>query len=271
MSDEGRNYVKAYSPFTGTTFWVHYVLGDLANWQHGYEVFVGNKRLTEEWPFSLRAVERAMTDLIDGGYLVVVTRPAPGRPVRYRFEFKGADHLARQSGARTDFGARQPGANVRQPGARTPAKTEIAPITNRNINKKGTELAEDLASSAPAQGPTDGEHSPSGKTRPPVAKGEVAKGELGKPRARDALFDAMAECCGYDLAQLTKSGARMIGTATSDIRNLHATPAQVWDKARIYKELHPTWELTPMSLVVHGHVEVSTLGQKKSPLLGLPF
>lgn len=75
----------------------------------------------------------------------------------------------------------------------------------------------------------------------------------------------MAECCGYDLAQLTKSGARMIGTATSDIRNPQATSAQVWDKARIYKELHPKWELTPMSLVKYWAELQPEKVEQKSP------
>ncbi len=258
MSDEGRNYVKQYSPFTGSTFWVHYVLGDLANWQHGYEVFVGNRRLTEEWPFSLRAVERAMTDLIDGGYLVVVTPPAPGRSVRYRFEFKGAEHLARQSGGRTDPDTRQSGANGRQSGGRTsanlaltPAKSEIAPITNRiinrNVNRNGTQLAEDLASSSPAQASTDAEKSTNGNTQTPTTMAPTA----AKTRPQDLLFDAVAEVCGIIPAELTSSARGALNNALKALRAVKATPNEIRARAAEYRKRWPNATLTPSSLAKH--------------------
>lgn len=101
MSDEGRNHVKRHSPFTGTTFWFHYVLGDLANDQHDYEIYFGDKRFAAEWPFSLRAIARARKELVDAGFLTVIDdRSGPGRPIRYRFEFYIPEGNARQNGNR---------------------------------------------------------------------------------------------------------------------------------------------------------------------------
>ena len=78
MSDEARHYVKTHSPYAGQTFWLHYVLGDIANAQHDYELWIGERALMDEWPFSRAAVARGFAELIRDGYLEVVQRPAPG-------------------------------------------------------------------------------------------------------------------------------------------------------------------------------------------------
>ena len=85
---------------------------------------------------------------------------------------------------------------------------------------------------------------------PSVNKTEskTASGKEIKPRKRDLLFDAMAEACGHKLTELTKSSAAMIAKATSEIRPICKTPDEVWEKAAIYKKLHPDWVLTPSAL-----------------------
>jgi len=95
MSDEARHYVKTHSPYAGQTFWLHYVLGDIANAQHDYELWIGERALMDEWPFSRAAVARGFAELIRDGYLEVVQRPAPGRRARYRLVFKGAEGVAK--------------------------------------------------------------------------------------------------------------------------------------------------------------------------------
>jgi len=98
MSKEGRDFVKASSPFRkerGALFWVHYVLGDISDPQDNYQICVGNKKIIDEWPFSLRTVDKAIALLIEGGYLTVLSHAGgKGKPARYRFEFKGAERLA---------------------------------------------------------------------------------------------------------------------------------------------------------------------------------
>lgn len=152
MSDEARDYVKRRSPFTGSTYWLHYVLGDIANKQHGYEIWVTDKTLAEEWPLSVRSIERGRAELVEGGFLKVLDGvTAPGRPLRYRFVFKGEEsgrENTRQSGGRntrqpdgrTEANTRQSGEDTRQPDGRTPAKSENAPLINQR-EPKGTELA----------------------------------------------------------------------------------------------------------------------------------
>ena len=58
----------------------------------------------------------------------------------------------------------------------------------------------------------------------------------------------MAEACGHVLSQMTPNGAKLVGVALSEIRSQNPTPEIIWEKATLYKEIHPTWELTPKAL-----------------------
>jgi hypothetical protein len=99
MSDEGRAFVKAHSPYVGNNWWFHYVMGDLANAQHDYEIFISDQRLAREWPLTRSTCTRARQQLIADGYLESLAEStAPGRPRRYRFTFKGAEAMSKQVG-----------------------------------------------------------------------------------------------------------------------------------------------------------------------------
>lgn len=87
MSDEARYYVKRFSPFRNSTFWVHYALADIANAQYDYELWVADSVLMSEWPFSRSSIHNAYSELVDGGFLSIIEQSAPGRRTRYRFEF----------------------------------------------------------------------------------------------------------------------------------------------------------------------------------------
>lgn len=140
MSDEGRHYVKRYSPFTGTTFWVHYVLGDISNKDNGYELWGSDEGLAAEWPISKRAVERARSELLAGGFLSVVQEKVRGRSMRYRFEFPEVAPNTRQSG-----GSSSPAKTVqttRQSGGDNPPKHDpVLLVTEEEL--KGTEIVGD--------------------------------------------------------------------------------------------------------------------------------
>lgn len=129
MSDEARHYVKEFSPFTGQTFWLHYALGDVANAQHDYELWIGEARLMAEWPFTRAAITRGFSELVSAGFLTVVTRPAPGRKARYRFEFldvpavRNVSHNAKRS------------ANVSQNEANVSHIAKRSPITTTEVTK----------------------------------------------------------------------------------------------------------------------------------------
>ena len=103
-----------------------------------------------------------------------------------------------------------------------------------------------ITSHPTAQPPISSEESSTKKTRPGFAKTTAVK-----VKERDPLFDVMAEATGHDLIKLTEMGGKTVGIATSQVRKLDADPAEVWQKAELYRSQHPTWELTPMALAKH--------------------
>ena len=127
MSDEARQYVKAHSPYTGQTFWLHYALADIANAQHDYELWIGERRLMEEWPFSRAAIARGFAELVADGFLTIVVRPAPGRKARYRFEFAEVPEVRNVSrSAKRSVNVSRSEANVSRIAKRSPiTRTEV--------------------------------------------------------------------------------------------------------------------------------------------------
>ena len=83
-----------------------------------------------------------------------------------------------------------------------------------------------------------------------------------KPRAereRNIAFDALAEATGSDPRKLTRSAARTIGVALAEIAEAESNevvgpfPPDIVAKnirraAVLFRQRHPEWELTPMSL-----------------------
>jgi hypothetical protein len=136
MSVEAQTYVKLISPFRNTTWWVHYLLAGVANYNHGYELFWRVDQMIEEWPvLTERTLDRARAQLVEGGYLEQTGWPSPGKVARYRFVFKGCESLAighvSQNGTReTGSHVRQNGTrHVRQNGGRTSAKmADVEPL-----------------------------------------------------------------------------------------------------------------------------------------------
>lgn len=66
-------------------------------------------------------------------------------------------------------------------------------------------------------------------------------------RPRNPLFDALALATGTkDLAKLTRAGAKAIGVALADIREVSAdvSPAEIERVIDAYKRTHPTWPCT---------------------------
>lgn len=149
MSDEGRAYVKAHSPYTGNAWWFHYVMGDLANWQHDYEIFVSDARLAQEWPLTRSTCTRARQQLITDGYLQPLDEStAPGRPRRYRFVFKGAEGMAKGGDANAPHGEARQGKTAPHgdAGTRRTTKRERASSVQSHLlpteeEQKGTEIS----------------------------------------------------------------------------------------------------------------------------------
>jgi len=83
-----------------------------------------------------------------------------------------------------------------------------------------------------------------------------------KPRAereRNIAFDALAEATGSDPTKLTRSAARTVGVALAEIAEAETSEVagpcppdllakNIREVARRFRQRHPEWDLTPMSL-----------------------
>ena len=88
----------------------------------------------------------------------------------------------------------------------------------------------------------------------PVLTGAVAAAPAA--RARDIVFDALCEACGWDPTALTKTAARSTGVAASEIRRAFlGTPdelvAEIAHRRNAYVRIYPHAALTPSALAKH--------------------
>ncbi len=74
---------------------------------------------------------------------------------------------------------------------------------------------------------------------------------LRKQRAPDALFDALAEACQIDPADLTPSARGALNRALKDLRAVGATPDEIHRRAGQYRQMWPAVTLTPTALARH--------------------
>jgi len=70
-------------------------------------------------------------------------------------------------------------------------------------------------------------------------------------KVQDGLFEKVAEVCGWDTTNLTKSSRGQLNKAVKELRDIGATSDQVGGKAAAYKEKYPGMELTPTALIKH--------------------
>lgn len=94
----------------------------------------------------------------------------------------------------------------------------------------------------------------------------VAEGGAAKPRKRDPLFDALAETCGLNLAEMTRPAASRVAAALATLRDLDPTPEDIRKRAETYRRLHPDWELTPTALAAHWpELTPGAIGREQRP------
>lgn len=79
---------------------------------------------------------------------------------------------------------------------------------------------------------------------------------------RDELFEAVAEGCGIDWTQLTRTGRGQLNAATSELRDIGVKPEQVGGKAAAYRKMYPEAPLTPNALVKHW-ASLTAVGQNR--------
>ena len=71
------------------------------------------------------------------------------------------------------------------------------------------------------------------------------------PRPKDHLFEAIANACGINLTNLTRSSRGQLNKAVKELREVGATPDDITTKAKAYRTQYPNATLTPTALIKH--------------------
>lgn len=87
MSDQARAYVQKFSPYSGATFAVHYMIGDVANAEYEYRFFMATSNLAAKARVSFKSAQRALDQLCEDGFLVELKSSTQHAPTEYRFIF----------------------------------------------------------------------------------------------------------------------------------------------------------------------------------------
>ena len=87
MSDQGRAYVVRHSPYSGSTFLIHYMLGDLENDTHQHHLWMGIPYLALKSRCSKKTIYRALAQMVEDGFLDQLFPETAERPAEYVFLF----------------------------------------------------------------------------------------------------------------------------------------------------------------------------------------
>jgi biotin operon repressor len=102
----------------------------------------------------------------------------------------------------------------------------------------------------------------------PSAKPRGAR-EARTAKKPDLVFETIADVCGIDLAELTKSSRGALNDACKQLRDIGATPDEIRARARAYRQKFSNISLTPSALVKHwptlGATTTDTTGNGTRP------
>lgn len=188
----------------------------------GSNVFPGEDRVAAMTGLSDRQVREHLTGLTRSGLMVVVRHASPGRHAIYRFDL---DAIRTQAANRQHSQAvdRQRWDERRRSGVATSAVQRKnvggAPPAEPSYTRQGT------VSTAPA-------------STKPNANGH----------RRDELFESVADACGIDRDDLTRSARGAINAAVRDLRAVGALPLEVRRRAARWPY---DATLTPSALAKH--------------------
>jgi hypothetical protein len=93
MSDEARSYVWARSPYKGLTFIVHFAVADVVNDMHRNEFWMLSHNLADKVRAQPSSVRGALRQLVEDGFLEVLSEGGGRSPTRYRFLFPDVEVL----------------------------------------------------------------------------------------------------------------------------------------------------------------------------------
>ena len=96
-------------------------------------------------------------------------------------------------------------------------------------------------------------NSPSPSPSPTLTPNPVILASAPPPRARDPLFDALAEACGSNPKEMTTPAVRACGVALAAIRKAspNVQPSEFLERAARYRKLYRDAALTPFALCSH--------------------
>lgn len=72
---------------------------------------------------------------------------------------------------------------------------------------------------------------------------------IKKGRPKDELWEALITILEYDHKDITRNVRGQLNGALKQLREVEATPQDIWERAQIYRFMYPTLVLTPMALV----------------------
>jgi hypothetical protein len=79
--------------------------------------------------------------------------------------------------------------------------------------------------------------------------------------AREALREAIAKACGWNLDKLTSSSNGRLAKAVKEIERARGTPAEVFERADVYRSVFSAAALTPTALSGHWPALEKPVGQ----------
>ena len=86
MSAQAMSWVFESSPYSGELRIIHLVIADIANDLSDNRFWLGEKKLAAKANCSISAIQRAVTRMVEDGYLEMVeSSHGPGKPNAYRF------------------------------------------------------------------------------------------------------------------------------------------------------------------------------------------
>ena len=71
------------------------------------------------------------------------------------------------------------------------------------------------------------------------------------PKPKDELFETVAQVCGINITNLTRTSRGQLNKAVKELREVGATEHDITAKAKAYRTQYPNATLTPIALIKH--------------------
>lgn len=128
-----------------------------------------------------------------------------------------------------------------------------SPDVRANTERTPGELREESERSSLYPVPVPDVPSEHSLAAPPATARDPAVPEPKPPRPSDPRFEALAEACGIDWHELTRTSRGQLNAALKDIRTAcpDVTPDEIRARARVWPRKFPDATLTPTALAKH--------------------